>query len=206
MISAPNLQFETELWRAYRYVAGMDEAGRGALAGPVCAGVVILPRKNARLTQTLSGARDSKQMTPLRRSKLALVIQSAAYSWSVGFASAEEIDALGIVPATRLAGLRALEKLSVFPEYLLADFRFELPELDVPQSALVKGDQKSLSVACASILAKTARDALMEDLDSRYPQYGLKKHKGYGVLFHRQKIIDLGYSEIHRKTFRIKNL
>lgn len=205
MIATPNLKFENELWRVYPYVAGMDEAGRGALAGPVCVGAVILPNQNPLLTQTLSGARDSKQMTPLSRSKLALTIQSVAISWGVGFASAEEIDCLGIVPATRLAGMRAFANLAVFPDYLLTDFRFELPELDIPQTALVKGDQKSLSIACASILAKTARDALMQELDALHPQYGLGKHRGYGTLLHRKKILDFGYSPIHRRTFVIKS-
>ncbi|MCC7117770.1 MAG: ribonuclease HII [Anaerolineales bacterium] len=204
MTSAPTLKFEKLLWPAYPQIAGMDEAGRGALAGPVCVGAVILPGDRAHLTQALGGARDSKQMTPLSRSKLAGVIQSVAQSWGVGFASASEIDTLGIVPATRLAGLRALEALANYPGYLLTDFRFELPELDIPQTALVKGDQKSLSIACASILAKTARDKLMQELDGEYPHYGFRQHKGYGTLFHRNKIKGLGYSEIHRRTFVIK--
>ena len=204
MISTPDLSLERELWPAYKYIAGMDEAGRGALAGPVCVGAVILPDDEPELAQTLDGARDSKQMTPRERRELAPRIKDHAREWGIGLASAEEIDSLGIVAATRLAACRALESLSIFPGYLLTDFRLELPELDVSQSALVKGDQRCLSIAAASILAKTARDELMIELDSNYPEYGFSRHKGYGTLVHRRKIMDLGRCPVHRKSFRIK--
>lgn len=183
----------------------MDEAGRGALAGPVCVGAIILPNNNPLLTQTLSKVRDSKQLTPRKRRLLAPQIKETAQSWGIGFASAEEIDSMGIVTATRLAAGRALEMLHCFPDFLLTDFRLELPELDIPQAALVKGDQRSLSIAAASILAKTARDDFMSRLDSNHPEYGLSKHKGYGTALHCEKIKILGYSPIHRKTFKIKN-
>ena len=197
----PNLSFEHKLWQSgLTYIAGMDEAGRGALAGPVAVGAVILSNK-PHLSSTLSGVRDSKQMTPLARERLGPRIKESALAWSVGLASPEEIDSLGIVAATRFAALRAFETLSVFPDFLLTDFRLELPELDIPQTSLVKGDVKCLSIAAASVLAKTARDALMRDLDSQYPGYGLGKHKGYGTSFHRQALKRLGYSVIHRKTF-----
>ncbi|MBL8077259.1 MAG: ribonuclease HII [Anaerolineales bacterium] len=205
MTSIPSLLFENELWPAYKNIAGLDEAGRGALAGPVCVGAVILPEDEPLLTQALSGARDSKQMTPRSRSKLALQVKTVARGWGIGFATADEIDMLGIVPATRLAACRAVEMLPVFPDYLLTDFRLELPELDVSQSAIVKGDQKSLSIACASILAKTARDERMLELDSEYPVYGFAHHKGYGTLMHRTQIILDGYSNVHRKTFEVKS-
>jgi ribonuclease HII len=122
----------------------------------------------------------------------------------VGFASAEEIDAQGIVPATRLAALRALSGLSIVPQYLLTDFRLELPELDIPQTALVKGDVLCLSIAAASVLAKTARDQIMCELDSCYQGYGLGKHKGYGTQFHRSAMKRLGVSDIHRRSFQVK--
>ncbi|MFN8412193.1 MAG: ribonuclease HII [Anaerolineales bacterium] len=206
MISTPSLSFEKELWPAYPYIAGLDEAGRGALAGPVCVGAVILPNTNeTHLTQTLSGARDSKQMTPRERTFLNPIIKEIAITWGVGFASADEIDSLGIVPATRLAACRAVEALTFFPDYLLTDFRLEIPELDVSQTAIVKGDQKSLSIAAASILAKTSRDEWMLELDAQYPQYGFARHKGYGTLSHRKKISMLSPSPIHRKSFQIKN-
>ena len=201
----PDLTFEHRLWQSgLAYVAGMDEAGRGALAGPVAVGAVILPDQ-PHLLSTLKGVRDSKQMTPLAREHLAPRIQESALAWSVGFATPDEIDALGIVPATRLAALRALEVLSLFPCYLLTDFRLELPELDIPQTSLVKGDVKCLSIAAASVLAKTARDRFMCELDSQYPGYGLGRHKGYGTLYHRRALKRLGYSPIHRKTFSFHN-
>jgi ribonuclease HII len=204
MTTTASLFFEKELWPVYKNIAGLDEAGRGALAGPVCVGAVILPHDEALLTQTLSGARDSKQMTPRERFTLALQIKSVALGWGIGFSTAEEIDELGIVPATRLAASRAVEMLAIFPDYLLTDFRLELPELDVSQSAIVKGDQKSLSIACASILAKTTRDEYMLKLNSEYPGYGFDRHKGYGTLMHRNRILGIGHSNIHRKTFEIK--
>lgn len=204
MISNPDTSYEQELWAAYKYIAGLDEAGRGALAGPVCVGAVILPNDSPLLSQTLSEVRDSKQLTPRRRLQLMPRIKESALSWGVGSASAKEIDLMGIVPATRLAASRALEMFSIAPNFLLTDFRLELLELDISQTALVKGDQRSLSIASASILAKTARDALMIELDEKYPRYGFSRHKGYGTLRHRREIAQLGYSPIHRKTFKLK--
>ena len=201
----PNTFFESELWNSgLKYIAGLDEAGRGALAGPVSVGAVILPNDPTLLSSTLGGARDSKQMTPRARESLAPRIREVALTWAVGFATAEEIDMQGIVRATRLAAIRALHQFSLSPEYLLTDFRLELPQLDISQTALVKGDAHCLSIACASILAKTERDALMRELDERYPGYGLGKHKGYGTQAHRSAMKRLGSSEIHRRTFRVK--
>jgi ribonuclease HII len=201
----PHTLFESQLWKSgLLHVAGLDEAGRGALAGPVAVGAVILPRAKALLTRTLAGVRDSKQMTPLERETLAPRIKETALTWSVGFASAEEIDLQGIVCATRLAALRALDDLSLVPQYLLTDFRLELPQLDISQTALVKGDALCLSIAAASVLAKTARDALMYELDLCYQGYGLGKHKGYGTQSHRSALERLGFSAIHRKSFTLK--
>jgi ribonuclease HII len=199
----PSLALERRLWKSgLTYLAGLDEAGRGALAGPVAVGAVILPDR-PRLAFILKGVRDSKQMTARARQELAPRIQATALAWGVGFASAQEIDELGIVPATRLAASRALERLSVFPEYLLSDFRLELPELDLPQTSLVRGDALCLSIAAASVLAKTARDALMCELDLQYPAYGLGTHKGYGTRSHRQVLARLGYSAAHRRSFSL---
>ena len=206
MIQNPDLTYETNLWHYYRHIAGLDEAGRGALAGPVAVGTVILPDDDPLLSRTLDGVRDSKQMTPLERESLAPRIKEVALTWSVGFASAEEIDAQGIVPATRLAALRALESLSLVPQYLLTDFRLELPQLDISQTALVKGDAVCLSIAAASVLAKTARDQFMCELDQRYQGYGLGKHKGYGTQFHRFAMKRLGISAVHRRSFQVKDL
>ena len=204
MIQNPDLTHESNLWPCYRHIAGLDEAGRGALAGPVAVGAVILPKGKAPLLRTLTGLRDSKQMTPLERESLAPRIKAVALTWGVGFASAEEIDSYGIVPATRLAALRALSALSVRPQYLLTDFRLELPELDIPQTALVRGDALCLSIAAASVLAKTARDQLMCELDSCYQGYGLGQHKGYGTPSHRSAMKRLGISAIHRRSFHVK--
>jgi ribonuclease HII len=201
----PDTSFETELWQSgLKYIAGLDEAGRGALAGPVAVGAVILPNDKTLLATTLSGARDSKQMTPRQRERLAIQIKEVALNWSVGFADAHEIDLQGIVRATRLAAIRALHQFSLSPEYLLTDFRLELPQLEISQTSLVKGDARCLSIACASILAKTERDALMRELDLRHPGYGLGKHKGYGTQAHRSALKRLGSSEIHRKSFHVK--
>jgi ribonuclease HII len=204
MAPNPDLKFEKRLWPTYPFIAGLDEAGRGALAGPVCVGAVILPNGDARLSSTLSGVCDSKLLTPRKRDLLAPRIKATVLTWSVAFASAEEIDELGIVPATRLAAMRAIESLTRLPDYLLSDFRLEVPELDIPQTAIVRGDQKSLSIAAASILAKTARDELMRELESQYPNYELGKHKGYGTQAHRCALKRMGWSSIHRKTFKVK--
>ena len=206
MIQYPDLSYETNLWPYYRHIAGLDEAGRGALAGPVAVGAVILPQDRSSLSRTLAGVRDSKQMTPHERESLAPRIKETALTWSVGFASAEEIDSQGIVPATRLAALRALSGLSLVPQYLLTDFRLELPQLDLSQTALVKGDALCLSIAAASVLAKTSRDQLMCELDLYYQGYGLGKHKGYGTQAHRSALQRLGISPIHRKSFQVKEL
>ena len=203
--ASPNTKFESDLWNSgLLYVAGLDEAGRGALAGPVAVGAVILPNDKTLLSRTLNRARDSKQLTPLTRESLAPIIKEAAITWSVGFADADEIDSQGIVRATRLAAVRALHQFSVTPQYLLTDFRLELPQLDISQTSIVKGDAQCLSIACASILAKTERDALMRELDERHPGYGLAKHKGYGTQAHRSAMKRKGLSSIHRRTFRVK--
>ena len=207
----PDLVFERELWKSgLNYIAGMDEAGRGALAGPVAVGAVILPNDPILLLGTrrsrgeLSAVRDSKQMSAIQRECAAPRIKQFAIAWSVGFASSEEIDSEGIVRATRLAALRALQELPVFPDYLLTDFRLELPQLDISQTALVKGDARCLSIAAASVLAKTTRDVLMHEMDLQVPGYDLGKHKGYGTLAHRQAVQRLGCSPVHRKSFSIK--
>jgi ribonuclease HII len=198
--SYPTLEFERFLWNdGFNHIAGIDEAGRGAWAGPVVAAAVILPAKPS-LTRTLNRVRDSKLMTPLARETWAPRIKEAAVGWGVGFASAEEIDTMGILPATKLAATRALEDL--LPDYLITDYLI-FPEIDLPQTALVKGDQRSLSVAAASVMAKTARDALMRVLDGQYPGYGFTRHKGYGTRLHQEAMKKLRRCEIHRKSFSI---
>ncbi len=201
--ASPDLSFEQALWsRGVQFVGGIDEAGRGALAGPVAAGVVILP-KQADLIVQLSGVRDSKQMSPKHRAEWAKKLHVMALAWGVGYASADEIDAIGIVPATRLAAQRALFQLRVKPQHLLLDY-LRLPDVSLPQTSLVKGDQRSLSIAAASILAKTARDGLLCDYEGQYPGYGFAAHKGYGTLAHRRAMQRLGMTPIHRRSFQWK--
>lgn len=197
---SPDLQEEQAVWQmGLVRIGGIDEAGRGAWAGPVAAAVVVLPRR-ADLLQTLPGVRDSKEMTAHLREKWAAIIKSVAAGWAVGLASEGEIDRIGILPATRLAACRALEQLPEPPEFLLTDY-LPLPEVKVPQKALVKGDARVLSIACASILAKTTRDALMVELDGCYPGYGFARHKGYGTRAHEEALQRLGPVAIHRRSF-----
>jgi ribonuclease HII len=198
----PDLSFELALWEAgIMTVAGIDEAGRGALAGPVAAGAVILPPE-LEIAGWLKGVRDSKQVTPFQREIAREKILQYAAAWGVGFASAEEIDQMGILPATRLAACRALEALTTPPLHLLLDYLF-LPDIATPQTSLIKGDCRSLSIAAASILAKTSRDALMQELDLTYPGYGFATHKGYGTLAHRVALRSLGASPVHRISFTL---
>lgn len=196
----PDLSFERVLWgQGLRWIAGVDEAGRGALAGPVAAGAVILPI-DPDLATSLGGVRDSKQMTPRAREHWAEHIRRMALAWAVGFASNLEIDDLGIVPATRLAIERSLAQLAPRPEHLLVDY-LSLPTVNLPQTSLVKGDARSLSIAAASILAKTARDDWMRRLEEQYPGYGFAAHKGYGTLAHRRRLAQLGPCPVHRLHF-----
>lgn len=199
----PDLSFEFLLWTSgLKVIAGIDEAGRGALAGPVAAAAVVLPDSGS-VQKRLAGVRDSKQMTPTQREYWAGQIRSTALAFGVGMASAAEIDDLGIVPATQRAAQRALDQLVALVDCLLLDCMF-LPESELPQVSLVKGDQRSLSIASASVLAKTVRDSLMSDMDGQFPGYDLAVHKGYGTLRHRQAILRLGPSPIHRLSFAVK--
>lgn len=197
---SPDLSFEQALWQTgVVYIGGVDEAGRGALAGPVSAGVVILPQDET-LPEWLNGVRDSKQMSAKQRQQWAEQIRQIAVAAQVGFAEPAEIDELGIVPATRLAAMRAMANLSQAPGHLLID-HIAIPGAGLPQTSLVKGDCRSLSIAAASVLAKVARDALMVELDAQYPGYGFAGHKGYGTRKHLAAIEQLGPSPIHRMSF-----
>jgi ribonuclease HII len=197
----PDLAFEQRLWgRDVRRVAGVDEAGRGALAGPVAAGVVILPWNRADLMARLDGVRDSKEMQPEARDHWSAVIKDLALDCGVGLASCQEIDRIGIVPATCLAISRALEQIQQTPDHLLVDY-LQIPDVTIPQTPLVKGDARSLSIACASILAKTTRDALLVEMDGRFPGYDLAANKGYATAGHRRAIDALGPCAIHRRSF-----
>lgn len=198
---SPDLSLETPLWQAgLNRLAGLDEAGRGAWAGPVYAAAVVLPPDGEQLLARLPGVRDSKLMTPRQRAAWAEKIRATAAAWGVGWATNAEIDAQGILPATRLAMQRAIAQLAWPPEHLLID-ALRLPALNLPQTALVRGDQRSLSIASASVLAKTARDAFMVELDGQYPGYGFAAHKGYGTARHRRALDELGPCPQHRFSF-----
>lgn len=189
-------KFEEALWHTgTQYVAGVDEAGMSPLAGPVVAGAVVLPHDFR-----VPGVDDSKKLTADTRDRLAAIIKRDAVAWGVGMTSPEEIDDINIYRAGLLAMRRAVEALSVTPEHLLIDAR-PLRELPIPQQSIIKGDTKSLSIAAASIIAKTTRDHLMIELDARYPGYGFAKHKGYPVAAHVAALGRLGVSEIHRRSF-----
>ena len=196
----PNLEFERDLWKhGISKIAGVDEAGRGALAGPVAAAAVILPQDDL-ILKGLDQIRDSKQLDPGKRDELRILIERLAVDWRVGFADNLEIDQFGIAYATRLAAHRAISKLNPLPSHLLVDY-IVLPDQEIPQTRLVKGDARSLSIAAASILAKTHRDEIMRSLDRKFPAYDFKQNKGYGTQKHRLAIIQHGACPQHRLSF-----
>ncbi|UCE68114.1 MAG: ribonuclease HII, partial [Candidatus Zixiibacteriota bacterium] len=178
-------------------ICGVDEAGRGPLAGPVVAAAVIL---SADLDVT--GIGDSKTLTPRRREFLRKRIEGSSTRWALGVVGPETVDEINIFQATFLAMRRAVGKLRIKPDFIMVDGRFEIPNLDIRQKAVVKGDSKELSIAAASILAKTHRDMMMNRLEKRYPGYGFSRHKGYPTKEHIFNLEKLGPCPIHRKSFR----
>ncbi len=201
MSRQPDLAQECALWQqGYERIAGLDEAGRGAWAGPVVAAAVILPARRPDLAELLAPVRDSKLLTPSRRATCYDLIIAHAVDHGVGMVCAEEIDRLGIVPATREAMRRALAALSAPPDYLLID-ALSLPESPCPQRAIIKGDRDHLSIAAASIIAKVTRDRWMASLDAAWPGYGLARHKGYGTRAHLEALRARGSTPQHRHTF-----
>ena len=185
--------------QGYQLIAGVDEVGRGALAGPVVAGAVILPGDLK--TPWLDEVRDSKQLSPAKRERLSQYIQQVAISVGIGTADHKVVDTLGVVRATRLAMKLAIGKLSPLPQYLLVDY-LRLPEISLPQKGMINGDSRCFSIACASIVAKVARDHLMMQLDSVYSGYRLAEHKGYCTEGHVACLNRLGPSAIHRRSFQ----
>ncbi|WP_375760545.1 ribonuclease HII [Corallococcus exercitus] len=191
------LKFETELWeQGLLKVAGVDEAGMAPLAGPVVAAAAILPRG-----YKLKGLDDSKKiLDPDKREALAEALKRDVVAWAVGRAEVEEIDSINIYHAGLLAMRRAVEGLGLTPDYVLVDAR-TIPQCPSPQRGIIKGDSLSLSIAAASVLAKTTRDRLMAELDAQYPGYGLAAHKGYPTAQHVQAIQARGVLPIHRRSF-----
>ncbi len=185
--------------QGYRLIAGLDEVGRGAWAGDVVAAAVILPGEAGVLAR-LRGVRDSKRLTPRQRSFLCDVIRREAVAVGVGGVSAAEIDRLGIVAATRQAMALALADLNLVPDFILID-ALRLPDVRLPQKAIVRGDACCLSIAAASIVAKVSRDMAMVELDALYPGYSFARHKGYGTAMHRQALQALQPCPIHRFSY-----
>ncbi len=181
--------------KGYLHICGVDEAGRGPLAGPVCAAAVILPEGTI-----IEGVNDSKKLTEKKREALFDVIIETAVSCSVAFGTVEEIERDNILATTMHTMRRAVEGLSVKADYAMIDGN-RLPKLDIPAEYIVGGDAKSMSIAAASILAKVSRDRLMMEYAEKYPQYGFEKHKGYGTKLHVEKILEYGACPIHRPSF-----
>jgi len=198
----PHLREERALiGRGYRRIAGLDEAGRGSWAGPVVAAAVVLPLEWRDLPAKLLGVRDSKLLTPRRREEALEKVIEVAMGIGMGVVPPQFIDERGIVAATRLAMRRALDALPLKPDYLLVDF-LSLPEESLPHKSIVRGDNLSLSIACASIVAKVERDRMMIASEAEYPGYGFARHKGYGTPQHREALASLGLTPLHRLSFR----
>jgi ribonuclease HII len=197
----PDLAIEFELLDdGCSTLAGLDEAGRGAWAGPVVAAAVVLPLDRPDLAESLEGVRDSKQMTPNQRDLWASVIRRIALRIGLGVASSKEVDQQGLIAATREAMGRALEDLGTQPEHLLID-HLPLPDIPLPQTVLTRGDSRALSIASASVIAKVTRDQMMLDLDEHHPGYGFARHKGYGTPQHRAALTHLGPCPSHRFSY-----
>ena len=193
------LQYEKALWsEGVLYIAGVDEVGRGPLAGPVVAGAVIFPENIF-----IQGIDDSKKLTPKKRDDLFPIILNEAISVGFGVVSEKEIDRINILQASYKAMQIALEKLSVQPAHVLVD-GYSIPESSFQQTSLVKGDRRCFSIAAASIVAKVVRDRLMVEYDRLYPQYGFARHKGYCTKKHIEAVQQFGLCKIHRRSFQVK--
>lgn len=187
---------ENAISNGFNVICGVDEAGRGPLAGPVYAAAVILP-----VGLEIDGLNDSKKLSEKKREMLFDIIREKAVDYSIGIANEKEIDEINILNATFLAMKRAVEGLKTKPDYALIDGNAYPKIGDVTEETVIKGDAKSMSVAAASILAKVSRDRYMLEMAEKYPEYCFEKHKGYGTKLHYEKITEFGISPIHRKTF-----
>lgn len=186
--------------RGYQHICGVDEAGRGPLAGPVCAAAVILPENTI-----IEGVNDSKKLSEKKREALFDVIKNTAVAYCVAYASVEEIEELNILNATMLAMKRAVEGLEVPADYAMIDGN-RLPDLSIDAEYIIKGDARSMSIASASILAKVSRDRLMYEYAKEYPLYAFDKHKGYGTKVHKAALLEYGPCPYHRMSFLRKIL
>ena len=195
------LEFEENVFaRGYVNICGVDEAGRGPVAGPVCAAAVILP--NGKI---IEGVNDSKKLTEKKRETLFDVIKKEAVSYSIAYATVQEIEEINILNATMLAMKRAVEGLDVKADYAMIDGN-RMPDLSIDAECIVKGDARSMSIACASVLAKVTRDRLLYQYAQEYPQYHFEKHKGYGTKLHKEALLKYGPCPYHRPSFLKKFL
>lgn len=195
------LEFEKKAYsKGFKAVCGVDEAGRGPLAGPVCAAAVILPEG-----LIIEGVNDSKKLTEKKREKMYDIIIEKALAYSIAFATVEEIETLNILNATMLAMKRAIDGLQIKADYAMIDGN-KIPELDIESEFVIKGDAKSMSIASASILAKVTRDRLLCEYAEKYPEYSFEKHKGYGTKAHIEAIKKYGVTPVHRPSFLTKIL
>ena len=206
----PNFREEKKLWRkGYKRVVGLDEAGRGPLAGPVVAAAVMIKNNGSEISKRLItlGVRDSKKITPKKREELYKILtKDSQIEWGIGRASEKVIDRINILEATKLAMKRAVRTLEKklgrkSLDFLLLDGRMKI-NLNIPQKSIIKADNKVLSCAAASIIAKVRRDRMMRGYDKKYPQYGFSKHKGYATKLHKKMLKKHGSCKIHRKTFK----
>ncbi len=196
-MGGPGTEYERRYWEQRQLVAGIDEAGRGALAGPVVAAAVVLQPDDY-----IDGVRDSKQLRPAQREQLFAQITQQVRAWAIGWADVEEINRWNILQATMVAMRRAIEQLTIQPDVLFVDGNYFVTDLQIPAVTIPQGDQRSLSIAAASILAKVWRDRWMTEIaDPQFPEYGFARHKGYGTRQHRDAIQQFGVTPLHRKKF-----
>jgi ribonuclease HII len=185
----------------YEFIGGVDEAGRGPLAGPVVAACVVIGRDFKIDDEDLEMINDSKKLTAKKREKLFGIIKAKALAVEIGVVDNEIIDKINILQASFLAMRRAIKKLKIAPSYILTDGKFKIPKLETPQTAIIGGDAQVWTIAAASIIAKVSRDWLMSEMDKEYPEYLFAKHKGYGTKLHMEKILAHGPCPIHRRSF-----
>ncbi len=199
----PTIEFELSIREEFGtfLIAGIDEAGRGAIAGPVVAAAVILPLNQPGKLELLDAVNDSKQVSPKQREELFKIILSTAIATSVAAISAPQIDELGIIPANAMAMTTAVNMLNPIPEFLLIDGRMRLRKLSIHQKSIIRGDSLSLSIAAASILAKVTRDRHMVEMNAIYPDYNFSSHKGYCTPGHQAEVGKVGPCPIHRYSF-----
>ncbi len=197
-----DLKTEQEYFNlGFNFIGGVDEAGRGPLAGPVVAACVVIGRDFKLDHEDLALVTDSKKLTAKCREKLFQVIKDKVLAVEIGLADNRTIDKINIFQASFLAMRRAIKRLKISPDYILLDGGFKIPKLNKPQTAIVKGDSNVFTIAAASIIAKVSRDWLMRELDKEYPLYGFAQHKGYGTRLHLEKIAAFGPSPVHRFSF-----